>query len=319
LTRGYQVSGNGRGGGRRQALATMGGLLAFAWTAGADGAVLEVGPGRTYRAPSEAAQVAAAGDTVLIDAGEYRDCAVWRVDRLTLAGRAGEAHLRDVACDGKAIWVIEGYDVTVAHIRFSGAKVPDRNGAGIRVGQDASLTVRDSAFVGNELGLLAGNGARTTVTVERSLFEGNGDSHGLYVNFIARMTVRDSVFRRQHHKHHVKSRALVSEVIDCTIEDGPTGTASYLIDFPNGGTLLVSGNIMHKGPHAENPTTAIAIGLEGIKLPSRSIEIRNNRFASDVPGGTRFVWSVAETPAMLSGNRLTGAVTPLVGPGEVRP
>jgi hypothetical protein len=280
-------------------------------------AVLEVGPGRALALPSQAARVAQAGDTVLIDAGEYRDCAVWRADRLVLKSRGGMAHVRDVACDGKAIWVIEGFGVEVHGIRFSGAKVPDKNGAGIRVGPQASITVRDSEFIGNELGLLAGNGERTTVTVERCLFEGNGDSHALYVNVIPKFTVRNSTFRRQHHKHHVKSRAFVSEVIGNVIEDGPDGTASYLIDFPNGGTILVADNVLHKGVMAENPTTAIAIGLEGIKRPSEGIVIRNNRFVSDVAGGTLFVRSFAPTPAKLIGNQLVGDVVPLEGAGNV--
>ena len=90
-----------------------------------------------------------------IDPGEYLDCAVWRASDLVLAAPAGAAHVRDRACAGKAIWVIAGDDVVVDNVTFSGARVPDENGAGIRA-EGRNLTVRNSRFYDNENGLLAG-------------------------------------------------------------------------------------------------------------------------------------------------------------------
>ncbi len=46
--------------------------------------VYRVGRDRELRVPSHAASLVRDGDVVLIDAGEYRDCAVWRANRLTL-------------------------------------------------------------------------------------------------------------------------------------------------------------------------------------------------------------------------------------------
>ena len=37
-----------------------------------------------------------------------------------------------------------------------------------------------------------------------------------------------------------------TEVINCDIEDGPAGTSSYLVEIPNGGTLILEGNKMQK-------------------------------------------------------------------------
>jgi hypothetical protein len=70
--------------------------------------------------------VARDGDIVRIDPGEYVDCAIWRANQLVLEAPAGEAHMRDRACDGKAIWVISGADVTVANIAFRAPEWPIR-------------------------------------------------------------------------------------------------------------------------------------------------------------------------------------------------
>jgi hypothetical protein len=53
------------------------------------GAVYRVGPNRELRVPSQAARLVRDGDVVLIDAGVYRDCAVWRANRLVLRGANG--------------------------------------------------------------------------------------------------------------------------------------------------------------------------------------------------------------------------------------
>jgi hypothetical protein len=45
--------------------------------------------------------------------------------------------------------------------------------------------------------------------------------------------------------------------------------------------------------------------------------IRDNRFTSDLPEPVRFVRNLTQTPARLTGNKLTGNVIPLDGPGTV--
>ena len=90
-----------------------------------------------------------------------------------------------------------------------------------------------------------------------SVFEKNGAckescAHGLYAGVIGRVIVRNSHFIGTKQAHHIKSRALYTEVTGSTIEDGPDGTASYLIEAPNGGTLIVKNNTLEKGPRAEN-------------------------------------------------------------------
>ena len=306
---------------RWRALLLAAGCLA-AGSAGAGAEVLLVGPERALRAPSEAAAVAKDGDVVRIDPGDYVDCAIWRANRLVLQAPEGTAHIRDRACAGKAIWVISGADVTVDHITFSGARVPDQNGAGIRA-EGRDLTVRNSRFLDNENGLLAAPVEGSTVLIEGSAFERNGKcaancAHGIYVSGIDRLKVVDSAFRAQRQGHHIKSGARALEVIGSTIEDGPEGTASYLIDVTSGGEVVIADNVMQKGPKSENRSAAIHIAGEGLQ-DSPAYRISNNRFRSDNPHEVAFVRNQTVVPAALEGNRLDGTVVPLIGPGSVAP
>jgi Right handed beta helix region len=283
--------------------------------------VLLVGPERDLRAPSDAAAVAEDGDVVRIDPGEYVDCAIWRADRLVLEAPEGGAHMRDRACAGKAIWVISGADVTVHHITFSGARVRDQNGAGIRA-EGRNLTVRNARFLDNENGILAAAVEGSTIMIEGSVFEHNGKcaancAHGVYANAIDRLKIVASVFRGQRQGHHIKSGALALEVIGSTIEDGPEGTASYLIDVVSGGEVVVADNLMHKGPNSQNWGTAIHIGGKGPAQARSAYRISGNRFRSDNPHEVAFVRNRTIIPAVLEGNQLDGAVVPLVGPGTV--
>ena len=117
-------------------------------------AVLKVGSGEPYPTPSAAAEVAENGDVVEIAAETYSaDVAVWRQDNLTLRGVGGRAHLKTQgqAAGGKAIWVIQGNNVTIENIEFSGVQVADKNGAGIRF-EGTGLTIRNAHFMTTKWG-----------------------------------------------------------------------------------------------------------------------------------------------------------------------
>ena len=291
----------------------------------AGGRTLEVGPDHALKLPSQAAQVAHDGDTVLIDPGDYDDCAVWRASRLTIAARAPDVVFAGKTCQGKAIFVISGHDVSVRGITFSHAAVPDHNGAGIRA-EGSNLTVEGSRFLDNEEGILAGSIASSTsstIRVTGSEFRGNGSceaacAHGIYVNAIALLDVEDSRFTDTHEAHDIKSRALRTVLRGNDISDGPTGHASYLVDVPNGGDLLMEHNTLSKGPRTDNNSTAVSIGAEGVRNPTNSLVIRDNSFTNLLPKETAFITNRTRTDAMLTGNQLVGHVVPLVGPGSVQ-
>ena len=158
--------------------------------------------------------------------------------------------------------------------------------------------------------------------IRNSDFEQNGVcagscAHGIYFNTLKLLRVEHSRFFETRQGHHIKSRAARTEVIGCDISDGPNGTASYLIDISNGGSLLVRDNTLEKGPKAENHTAAIAIGAEGVTQPTKEILIENNTFRNDGDYRPALVRNVTATPAILNGNKLSGSITPLNGDGEV--
>ena len=79
---------------------------------------LEVGPGKQFAQPSQAAVAAQDGDRIVIAPGQYFDCAVWRQNNLTVEGVSPqETVITDKICQGKALFVISGSNVTVPRIR----------------------------------------------------------------------------------------------------------------------------------------------------------------------------------------------------------
>ena len=129
-------------------------LLAGASASGfAHAATLRAGPGTDYPQPSAAIAAAAPGDTVALTPGTYYDCAVWSTDRLTIDG-GGAAVFSDRSCQDKAAFVVAGAGTVLRGITFTRQRVPDRNGAGIRL-EGGSLAVEDCTFDDEEAALIA--------------------------------------------------------------------------------------------------------------------------------------------------------------------
>ena len=285
-------------------------------------AVLEVGASHELKVPSAAARVAHDGDTVEIEPGEYFDCAVWAANRLTIVGKGSGVVITDKTCEGKALFITRGNDITVRNITFTRARVPDGNGAGIRV-EGRNLTVEHSRFVNNEDGMLSGNSPQSEIRVSDSEFLQNGKcvgndcAHGIYIGQVALLRIERSKFFETKDGHHVKSRALRTELVGNNIADGPNGTSSYLVDIPNGGSFVMENNTLEKGPNCSNHTAAVMIGEEGISQPTKELVIKNNKFTNDLPSSTIFVKNMTATEAQLSGNTLKGKIVPLAGDGKV--
>lgn len=282
------------------------------------GRVLEVGPGKAYASPSAAAAVAQAGDTVRIAAGEYRGAAAlaqWTVNNLSICGVGGTARLYADGQNtrGKGIWVISGANVTLDGLSFHNATVPDQNGAGIRAEHGSgTLRILNSGFYDNENGLLAspGNGS---IEIAYSEFAGNGRgdgyTHNLYVNQIASLKVDASVFRQARIGHNLKSRAAESVIQNSYFMDGPSGTASYQVDFPNGGRVFLRGNLMQKGPNADN-AYLVSYGLEGLSHPTRTLELVHNTLVSTRPNGGYLYVASGTASVKLTANILAGTGSP---------
>jgi hypothetical protein len=283
--------------------------------------VLEVGPNKPFKQPSEAIAAAENGDDIRIGGGQYFDCAIVKQDDLTIEGVGPDVVLTDKTCAGKAILVIDGSRITVRNLTLQRARVPDRNGAGIRA-EGGDLTVENARFINNENGILSADNPAVSIRITGSSFIGNGHcegscAHGLYIGHAKLLHVDHTRFFDTHVGHNIKSRALRTEVFDCDIEDGPTGTSSYLIEAANGGSLIVERNKMEKGRLTENHGNTIMIGSEGVTQPTEQILIRDNNFTNDENRTTTFVTNRTATPAELSGNVFKGQVRPLEGDGTV--
>ena len=135
------------------------------------GDTLRVGPSQTYKAPSAAAAVVKNGDHIEIEPGQYFDCAVWNADNLVIEGTGPGVVITDKTCMGKGLFVIEGNNTTVRNLTLTRSRVPDMNGAGIRL-DNGSLTVDRVRFIDNQTGILGGVPG-TTVTVLNSDFDRN--------------------------------------------------------------------------------------------------------------------------------------------------
>ncbi|MFO1431354.1 MAG: right-handed parallel beta-helix repeat-containing protein [Candidatus Competibacteraceae bacterium] len=287
-------------------------------------ATLQVGPQRALKLPSEAAKVAKDGDIVAIDAGIYPgDVASWPQNRLTLRGVGGRARLdsKGAAAEGKAIWVLKGNDITVENIEFSGARVPDRNGAGIRF-EGANLTIRNSYFHDNEMGILTGSNPLSNILIEGSEFNNNTVDyqrygrlgHNIYIGSIRRFTLRNSYIHDAGIGHNVKSRAQENYILYNRIMDERNGS-SYLVDLPDGGNGYFIGNLFHQSANTDNPTMIAFAAEHNQDKPQQGLYVVNNTFVNDLPGGI-FVNNHSIALAILSNNLFVGPGTVLVGPGE---
>lgn len=241
---------------------------------------LRVGAKHPLKTPSQAAKVARDGQTIEIDAGDYPgDVASWPQQNLTLRAVQGRVTLKAAGqhAAGKGIWVIGGHGVRVQGIDFADARVPDHNGAGIRL-EGSDLTVSDCSFTDCENGLLSGIKHAGQVLVEQCRFtrcgSGQGNTHGVYVGEHDRLIVRFSQFQQTRVGHHIKSRALSTRVEYCLLTDGDDGTSSYAIDQSHGGELVVLGCLIQEGPQSDNHAM-LAFGMEGMRPNSRLNLIHN--------------------------------------------
>jgi hypothetical protein len=306
---------------RLAALGWMLPLLALA--APAMAATLEVGPDKPMKQPSEAAAAAKDGDHITIAPGEYFDCAVWRANNLLIegTGKPDAVVITDKTCNGKGLFLIDGENITVRNLTLTRARVPDGNGAGIRM-EAANLTVEHVRIVNNQNGILTNTDVKGSLIVRDSEFLSNGSctngcAHGLYADHLDLLRVERSRFFETRQAHHIKSRARRTEVIDSDLEDGPNGTSSYQIEIPNGGAVLVRGCTIEKGPKSENHTGAIVIGMEGVTQRTPEITVENNRFRVDGGYPSYLVVNQTATEAALAGNTLTAPAQPLRGDGSV--
>lgn len=281
--------------------------------------VVRVGPGRQFTHPNQVTGLVS-GDVVEIDAGVYNDTArTWSTNNLTLRGVGGRAHLVAPASisNGKGIWVMQGTNMAVENIEFSGARVPDKNGAGVRA-EGRDLAICGSYLHDNENGILGPDAGGGSLLVEYSEFARNGGcepgfgcSHNMYIGNTERFTLRHSYSHHARIGHTVKSRAQENRILYNRIMDEADGTSSYTVDLPNGGLSYIIGNLLQQGPSTDN-STILNYGAEGLSNPNRTLFVVNNTFVNDLGSGT-FVDIAAGSTATVRNNLFVGSGTAVRG------
>lgn len=241
---------------------------------------VRVAPDGDARTIAQAAALARDGDIVEIQAGVYEgDVAVWTQRRLRIRAVGGRVVLRAAgrAAEGKAIWVLRDGDFEIDGFDFVGTRVPGRNGAGIRF-ERGSLVVRNSRFLDNQMGLLTGNHLESRLVVDHCEFSGPADGthwyHNLYVGRIAYFEMTNSWSRDARKGHLVKSRARENVVTGNRLVDGG-GTASYELEFPEGGLARVRANRIEQSVRTDNPVI-VSYGAEGYRWPDNALRLAGN-------------------------------------------
>ncbi len=269
-------------------------LITVLLAAPAHAATLQVGPGRAFDRPSAAARAAQDGDTVAIDPGDYYDCAIWSRDRLTIAGAGPGVVITDTTCQGKALFIVRGNDITIRNITFARARAIDNNGAGIRA-EGGDVTVESSRFINNQVGLLDGGQPGSTVRVIDCDFTDNGvrnigpPSPALSVGDVATLWVEGSRFENSRGGADILSRASRTELIGNRIEDGAIGVRDAPVVLANGGDLVMDDNLLRRSPSVARYNAA----MHAYGGPAGKLEFRRNTLVnvSARPAALLLDWS----------------------------
>lgn len=273
-------------------------------------ATMLVGPGEKIATITEAARLAKDGEIIEIRSGIYvGQPVVWTQHDLLIRG-LGErpVMLADGKnAEGKGLWVVRGGKLRIENIEFRGAKVPQGNGAGIRL-EKGQLTIDSCRFVDNEMGILTANFPELSLDVVNSEFSNAPRDdldlhHLLYVGAIGKFTLRGSYFYNGYLGHLVKSRARENHILYNMMADGVAGKASYELEFPNGGIAYVIGNVIAQSAGTSNPSI-LAYGAEGARWPENALYLTHNTlvnehytgdflkvWAEKFPGGVE-VWAI---------------------------
>ncbi len=228
--------------------------------------------------------------TITIASGYHRDCAVQTAGRIAfVASVPGQAIFDGVTCEGKAALVLRGGGAKVDGIVFQNMRVPDGNGAGIRL-ETSDLEVANAMFRNSEEGILTADDPEGTLTIDRSTFSrlgrcdrGLSCAHSVYTGIYGRVIVTRTRFEKGSGGHYFKSRGVVVDVRDNSFDDTQGTATNYMIDLPSGSVGQIAGNMFVQGRDKENYSALIAVAAEERKNPSRGLVIQGNR--ASLPAG----------------------------------
>ncbi len=247
--------------------------------------------GRSFGRLQDAVDAIGEGEgTIRIASGYHRECAVQTAGRIAfVAAEPGRAIFDGVSCEGKAALVLRGAGARVDGLVFQNMRVPDGNGAGIRLEQ-SDLDVVNSLFRSSEEGILTADDADATLTIDRSTFSrlgrcdrGLSCAHSVYTGIYGRVVVTRTRFEKGSGGHYLKTRAVQVDINDNSFDDTQGTATNYLIDLPSGSVGRITNNLMIQGRDKENYSALIAVAAEERKNPSRGLSITGNR--ATLPAG----------------------------------
>jgi len=205
------------------------------------------------------------------------------------------------ACEGKAALVLRGRRARIVGLVFAHMKVPDFNGAGIRL-EHGDLEVSQAWFRDSQQGILAGDDRGGTITIDKSTFtrlgtcEGPGGcAHSIYIGDYGALNVTRTRFEAGRGGHYLKSRSPRVSILNNSFDDSAGHETNYMIDLSNGATGQIAGNWIVQGKDKENYSALIAVAAEGKHNSSAGLRIEGNnaRMAPGVTFSSTFVadWS----------------------------
>ena len=275
--------------------------------------------GRTFARLQDAVDAVGGGNaTIRVGDGRHQDCAVQTMGQIAYeAATPGQAIFDGVTCEGKAALVLRGTAASVTGLTFTNMRVPDFNGAGIRL-EHGNLTVSQSWFRDSQQGILTGPDPDGSITVDKSTFtrlgtcEGSGGcAHSVYVGDYGSATVTRSRFEAGRGGHYLKSRAAKIAVLSSSFDDSAGHQTNYMIDLPGGASGRIAGNWFVQGPSKENHSAFIALAAEGKANTSAGLVIEGNdaRFAPGVAWPSVFVADWSGDPIQIGANKLDARLT----------
>lgn len=259
--------------------------------------------GRTFSRLQDAVNAIGNGTgTIRFGSARFADCAVQEGgDIAYVAETPGQSILEGVACEGKAALVLRGRTARIEGLILAGIRVPDMNGAGIRL-EHGNLTVSQAWFRDSEQGILSADDPSGTIVIDKSTFtrlgtcEGAGGcAHSLYIGDYGALTITRSRFEAGRGGHYVKTRSARVAILSSSFDDTGGKATNYMIDLPAGSTGRIAGNWFVQGRDKENYSAFIAVAAEDKLHSSASLEIEDNdaRFAPGIDRSSTFVadWS----------------------------
>lgn len=255
--------------------------------------------------------------TILVAPGRYRQCGVQQAGAITYrAARAASAVFDGATCEGKAALVLRGRAARVEGLTFTNLRVPDGNGAGIRL-ERGPLEVTQTQFRDSESGILSHDDPAATIRITQSTFSGLGRcdrglscAHSIYIGNYRSLIVDRARFERGRGGHYVKSRASGIIVENSSFDDSGGRATNYMIDLSNGARGRIGGNRFVQGPDKENYSAFIMVAAEGRVHSSAGLNIAGNEaaLAPRAPRPTAFVADASRDKLAIGANRLDPAV-----------